>query len=267
MNSHFVSRALLRRFLINGKLISHNVYNHSENPRSPEQVSYIKLPSEVILPLETEWSVLEDKMNKLFPLIDNGTILFSKENRDIIKQFLALHFIRSQALYTFMVQDSDKYFEQAINDSIKNKPDSEAEILKNRPLYRKQWDESLRTRILPGIYKSKSEDIKGYVMEQEIEIAVVTGKYEIALSDTPVINLDDSGRQGILQGVPINESTSCIIPLGPRHVVALTNRKLKTDYTILQTYSVERINHYSVNQSAAYYYYRKNSKGILHLKK
>ncbi len=86
-----------------------------------------------------------------------------------------------------------------------------------------------------------------YILEHDIEIGEVLGKYELILSDSPIINLDDENKQSILEGASLLKSTTLIMPLGPRHIVALKTKNANKDYINLLTKSVEKINSKIIN--------------------
>jgi hypothetical protein len=263
MNSHLVSRNLLRRFCINNSLLAHDFISNKDILKNPEQISYIKMPISAISTLEQDWGIVEGKMTKIYPSIDDETVLKSVEAKEIIKKFIALHFVRSQSLIALIGKDEKKYFEQAIEDSKKADPLSAEAIENNRLQFREKWLQTLKLETLPEMYKNHIQKSMDFIMRQDIEIGEVIGDYELALSDSPVINLNELGHQGILEGVPINESINCFMPLGPRHVVALTKKAKSTEYITMTSRAVERMNYYSVYQSIKYYYFRKGKRGII----
>ncbi len=118
----------MKRFTKNKKILVHNKLYTSSSFKDPEQISYIQFPSEVISRYETIWSQIERKMSEIFPLVDNGTVLKNEEHKRIIKEFVALHFVRSMHVLALMGRDEKKYFDKIIENVIKNNPDKEDEI-------------------------------------------------------------------------------------------------------------------------------------------
>lgn len=253
-NSHFVTKSLLKRFTYNKKILVHNKLYSNISYKDPEQISYIQFPSAVINKHETMWSQIEARMTNIFRLVDNGQVLESEEHKKIIKEFIALHFVRSMHVLALIGRDEKKYYNQIFENVIRENPDKEEEIKNLIPAQRKIWIYKLRTEFLTNFFENNLERVQKFVRDQDIEIGEVFGNFELILSDSPIINLGDENKHSILEGASLEKSTTFIMPLGPRHLVGLKSKNASKEYIHVLTNSVERINSFSFKQSISYFY-------------
>jgi hypothetical protein len=253
-NSHFITKTLLRRFTSNKQLEVHHKDYNNVSYRNPEQISYIQFPSEIINKHEAIWSQIERRMAGIFHMLDNGQILENETNKNVIKEFIALHFVRSMHVIALIGRNEPKYFQQILDNIKLENPEIENELNESIPSQREHFAYLLKYKFLPTFFESNFNRVMEYVLDQDIEIAEVLGKYELILSDSPIINLDDQNNQSILEGVALLKSTTLIMPLGPRHIVALKSKNAQKEYIPLLTNSVNKINSFSVKQSVNYFY-------------
>lgn len=223
--------------------------------KTVDDVAYIEIPdSTFIHKLESKWCYLESRMATAFQALDNGTLLRSKKDIDTVKKFISLHYVRSITVLLWTQKNSEKYFNKAIEDSIKVNPSRAEEIFRNKEEYKIKWKEELATKTIPEMLQKSYPKVEEYVQNNDLIIAQATQGTDFCLADIPVINMDEKGQLGVLSGVDITHSIAFTMPLGPRHVAALISKSDSIDYGGLNNRQVKNFNDKSL-KIARYHYY------------
>ncbi len=254
MKSHLISQVLLKRFTLQGKIKEHDKFSSTSRFKTPKAIAYQEVSTTPeVTHLEKKWGYVETRMATAFQALDEGTLLSSEKHIETVKKFMALHYIRSQTLYSWLEKHENKYFQNAIDASIKANPDLSSEILREVDKHHQRWIKMLKLQI-PSVVKSTLPKTEDYILQSDLEIGMASQGTDFILGDIPIVNISSDGRIGILSGVDITQSTGFVLPLGPRHVVALIKNSKLRNYKSLNNKQVKNCNKKSIILSRQYYY-------------
>jgi len=253
MNSHLVSRTLLKRFANKGLVRVTSLVTGENELKKLRDIAYLKVSEELFYKLERKWGNIESSATTAFNALDQGTLLKSTSQKEAIKRLMTLHYVRSQAFVDIMVRDEPHYFQKLIQNVKADVPDKANYIESNLPTIRHNWLVDL-AKMIPGIFRTNSEKVENYVKSFDIEIGMAPKGVEFILGDNPALTVAEDGRIGIRSGVPINEGIGFAMPLGPRHIAALITHNPTVDYRELTSDEVEITNNKIKTQCIKEYY-------------
>lgn len=253
MRSHIVSRVLLKRFARNGRLRVWSKQRGIYELRPLKKVGWIKIPRELIGKEEKRWGRTETATATALEALGQGTLLKSKRHIETIKSLMVLHFVRSHAFLELFNKNEGEHFNEFIEEAKKSHPDEADQIEKGVLELRKQWRSRL-VKSIPEQLKKNIQKVEDFIMQHNLEIGEAPEGASFVLSDTPALNISDDGRLGILEGVGITNSVGFVIPLGPKHMAALTVKPQPQTYTKLTVDHMRNANMKAIQGSLHEFY-------------
>jgi hypothetical protein len=225
---------------------------------------------------ERLWKETEDKLPDALASVDDGTLLGSSEHMTTIKDAIALHYARSEA--TRMVHT--RVFIQAAAASRNRwltdwRPRLEQEFYKAKGFYAvgdqalgRFLDEMMQPTLdiaaSGKLFRTRIEDIylKARVFIESYGLEVLSsGSSEFLIGDVPALTIPREGTGlGSLGGTALGDARTVIMPLGPRHLVALARASVSA---VLTADQVATANSYQVRGALEYVYLRPGS-GLEH---
>lgn len=252
IKSHLVSQVLLRRFANRKYLKIHYKFKQAVTYKRTDGLGYIEFPQEIIQFSEDKWSRIEYSFGLILQRIDDGSLLENDESKKVIKKFMALHYVRSAAFIKLLKERETESFLEFIDKIKKEYPDKEDEINSQFLLHRQEWLKYM-VKIYPKTVNDLIKKVKKYIMAFDIEIGAVHGANNFLLSDNPVITITKDKKVGIISGAVVNES-EFLMPLGPKHVAALTSKENSDEYRLLTNSKMKKINRLTKQQAINEYY-------------
>jgi hypothetical protein len=240
MRSHLISQVVLKQFADDQRQIVVHTKDTDDTELKPvDRVAYMDIDEALIKKLEEQWSQeIEAKANTAINNLKAGNINYFEKHIGVVKNLLALHFIRSQV---FRLVEANK---QAIDNRLTQSKD---EVLAVYPEYK-----DLIERTYTKEHKTAYVDIAIKVMEQYIpkvyeyisdsdigfEIGEAPDGSEFIIGDIPVVIADKNSNFGI----PITEANFIAMPLTPKHLVALKKNPDTKKYKKLSSKQVDTAN-------------------------
>jgi hypothetical protein len=281
---HVVSKVILRRFV--------GVGGESDGLLYPFRLRYPNARHRLLGPdgcgkienfvlyasasAERLWKETEDKLHGALAAVDAGTLLSSPEHLATIKDAIALHYARSKATRIVHV----RIFVQAAAAS-RNlwltdwRPRLEAAFYQAKGFYavgdqalERFLDEMMQPNLDMAasgqLFRARIEDIylkaRAFVSFSGLEV-LMSGSSEFLIGDVPALTIPRNGTGlGALGGTALGDARTVIMPLGPRHVVALARTSLSAELTPDQ---VATANAYQTRGALEYVYLRPGS-GLEH---
>lgn len=261
IKSHLVSQVVLRQFAVkktvtksDGKkkqvyeTIVHTKETDITELCDVENVAYLEVAKEVIAELEQQWShdIEKDAKSAINSIVNNN---WTDKHIGVIKDLMALHFIRSQAFA--LVGNNLDY----IVSGIKARKD---EIIAVYPEYtdaiNQKYEEEIKKAPLDvaiGILKTYIAKTKEFLADKELglEVGEAPDGVQFVIGDVPVITMDRSRRV-----VPITEANYVAMPITPKYIVALKKTPDKKKAVKLTKENVESANSKQVGISLNNYF-------------
>ncbi len=225
---------------------------------------------------ERLWKKTEDKLPDALAAMDDGTLLSSPGHLATVKDAIALHYARSEATRIVHV----RIFIQAAAAS-RNlwltdwRPRLEAAFYQAKGFYAvgdqalgRFLDEVMQPnldRAASGkLFRARIEDIylkaRAFVSSSGLEV-LTSGSSEFLIGDVPALTIPRDGTGlGALGGTALGDARTVIMPLGPRHLVALARTSISAELTPDQVASA---NAYQARGALDYVYFRPGS-GLEH---
>lgn len=277
MIQHLVSRVLLRRWSNHkgGQICGLDLDSLSQRCDSVDQFGaaedLIKEDPEIT---EQLWNTIERKLKHPFDLLDQGRILEPQNRKHIqaLKECLALHFARSPLLVKIMKESQPHFVDQATQGVLKRYTPGQA--VKSitgfyvpesmaYTVFRQRVDEEFSTELhktlLARTFKNNVETALSKIEPLGIEICTAM-RSEFIVGDCPVVTWEkESDKAGIQNGVSWGKADAIFMPLGPRHVIALSKT---SSYRELSEPEVVKLNKLQVQQATKEIYSRPGS-GLL----
>ena len=237
----------------------YNLRYDSVKLRSPRAEGYITGFTRVGAPtFEAKWGAIEQRMPPVFVAVDQGVLFDTPQLVDKLKDFMALHFARSRTMLEVHRRATNSAIEKLI---------TEGDDLRNPA----RLDELFRLRygLHPAgpdarllAYEDALEDIRSQVAEGGaffgeridenferirenldgwgVQVGVAAEGAEFAISDAPVQTVDSqTGRVGVLSGVPLSMADALLLPIGPGHIISASN---KDEYFAVHERGVAKLN-------------------------
>ena len=222
--------------------------------------------------LEDLWAETETHLPTAFDALDNGTALKDPNVKAVLLDTVALHFVRTLRIreahhrawehvfathYLRMVtQDADRVRFAALSEHNLHLAGPEGvQYFANRYL-----------ELSKSMYDSKALLRTG--MEEKFHLArerlahsgleVITPlEGEFLIGDAPALSLRYTLPPGsVIFGVPLGDANTVILPLGPRHLIALG----REDKTVkVPKGAVDRLNHLQIQTANQHVHYRPKS--------
>ncbi len=225
---------------------------------------------------ERLWNTVERKLSHPFTLLDQGVILEPGNTRhlDALKECLALHFARSPVLVDIMKKSQPHFVSQAAEGVLKHYTPGQALkamtgfYVPNSAAYdvfRQKVDAEftaeLHKTLLAKTFEKNFQIALSKVEAMGLEVCVSTGS-ELIVGDCPVVTWDKgTDGVGVQNGVSWGKASAIFMPLGPRHIVALSK---SSSYRKLTEAEVAKLNKLQVQQARKQIYSRPGS-GIAEL--
>jgi hypothetical protein len=204
--------------------------------------------------------------------MEDGTLLSSPEHLATVKDAIALHYTRSQATCIVHV----RIFMQAAAAS-RNlwltdwRPRLEAAFYQAKGFYAvgdqalgRFLDEIMQPNLDMAasgkLFRARIEDsylkARAFVSSSGLEV-LTSGSSEFLIGDVPALTIPRDGTGlGSLGGTALGDARTVIMPLGPRHLVALARTSISAELTPGQVASA---NAYQVRGALEYVYFRPGS--------
>jgi hypothetical protein len=283
-DQHVVSQVILRRFVgVEGKgkgllypfrLRYPNAHHRLLGPdgcgKIKNFVAYASASAERL------WKETEDKLPDALAAVDDGTQLGSPEHMATVKDAIALHYARSEGtriVHTrIFIQAAAASRNLWLNDW---RPQLEAEFYRAKGFYAvgdqalgrfldEMMQPSLDMATSGKLFRTRIEDIylkaRAFVSSSGLEI-LTSGSSEFLIADVPALTIPRDGTGlGVLGGTALGDARTVIMPLGPRHLVALARTSISAELTADQ---VATVNTFQARGALEYVYLRPGS-GLEH---
>jgi hypothetical protein len=283
-DQHVVSQVILRRFVgVEGKgkgllypfrLRYPNAHHRLLGPdgcgKIKNFVAYASASAERL------WKETEDKLPDALAAVDDGTLLGSPEHMATVKDAIALHYARSEGtriVHTrIFIQAAAASRNLWLNDW---RPQLEAEFYRAKGFYAvgdqalgrfldEMMQPSLDMATSGKLFRTRIEDIylkaRAFVSSSGLEI-LTSGSSEFLIADVPALTIPRDGTGlGVLGGTALGDARTVIMPLGPRHLVALARTSISAELTADQ---VATVNTFQARGALEYVYLRPGS-GLEH---
>jgi hypothetical protein len=253
INSHLVSQVILKQFAnkdSDGKwqTLAHDKSSGIAMLRKIDSVASREIERSVIEALEQQWSNdIEKEADKAINSIANNN--WADKHIGIIKDLMALHFIRSQAFE--LVGNNIGY----INKTLEAKKN---EVVAIYPGYidaiNRVYEDSVKTApldIVLGILKTYIAQTKEFLSDAAIglEVGKAPDGVEFIVGDVPVITLNRASEV-----VPVTEANYVGMPITPKYLVALKKNPDKKKPVMLTEKQVKNANNKQVELALTNYF-------------
>lgn len=272
MEQHIVSAVLLRRWAASGKLSAFDLQHRVTRLRSPRSEGFVdNYTRHDAEGHEARWAYIENKVPYVFDLLDSGRLHDDPRAVERLKDFLALHVARS--LTTKQVYDDAfamRMMDLEATSEILNQDELLDEYSHDRTgLYpagpqgragaRSAYIAEITQRVGPGsalfgeILVDHYTRFRSNLSHMGLEISVASAG-EFLIGDDPVQTVDTrQKRVGIRSGVTIPDADTIVLPLGPRHAVAINSQD---SVRSLPASAVETLNRIQVITAQMKVYFR-----------
>jgi hypothetical protein len=238
---HLVSQVVLRRFVDDdGLLLRVNLEHGNIGYASPAACMYewnfvAAAPNEA----EKLWQTVEDRLPAALAAIDGGAIQTDADSIKILKECLALHFIRSHNT-KLVTEASSKYASAKMRDELvtEEKDDLAHQYYKEHHIHLVGKEglsfaaAKVMATIEPALSSSQEfwervkihfEEVKKFLAPLELEMLMPESDTdEFLIGDGPALPYQSGNLMGGFRGgVGLNDANAFYMPVGPRHVVSL----------------------------------------------
>lgn len=252
MKAHLLSQVLLKRFSKQGKLRVNRLDNLSSYLNPPRGTAYVDVVESLFKPVENKYGYTETRMATAFEFLDNGTLLQYPKHVESVKKFMALHYVRAAIFYLMMNKEPES-FEQYIKDAKLSHPEEEDEIEKHKVALRHNFRKGMIQK-LPPLITQLIVKVEKHIDEYNLEVGVAPSEIDFILGDIAVLTRSEDGTIGVLSGAAITNSIAFGMPLGPKHLVALTVDSKSTQYRKFTVKEAGNCNEKLLKQCVAEYY-------------
>ncbi len=252
MKAHLISQVLLKRFTVNNKLRVHRLDNHSSYLNYPGETAYIDVADNLFKPVESKYGYAETRMATAFSHLDDGTLLQYPKHVESVKKFITLHYVRASIFYLLM-QKEPEHFEKFLEDAKLAHPGEKKEIDEKKDVLRLE----LRQRMIAGLpsqIKSLMKKVETHIEKYDLEVGKAPQDVNLLVGDIAVLTRTENGSLGVLSGAAVTNSIAFGMPLGPKHLVALTVKNSSTKYRQFTAREVGNCNEKLLKQCVAEYY-------------
>ncbi|HSX40825.1 MAG TPA: DUF4238 domain-containing protein [Candidatus Saccharimonadales bacterium] len=252
MKAHLISQILLRRFVINSKVRVHRLDNHSSYLNNPKATAYVDVVGEPFKSIESKYGYTETRMATAFDFLDNGSLLKHPKHVESVKKFMALHYVRAAIFYLLMKQEPE-HFNKFLKDTKFSHPNKEKEIEEKKGVLRHELRKKM-IAALPALIKSLMRKVETHIDKYDLEVGIAPEDVSFLIGDITVLTRTDDGNVGVLSGAAVTNSIAFGMPLGPKHLVALSVNNKSTRYRHLTVKEVSNCNEKLLKQCVSEYY-------------
>jgi hypothetical protein len=222
---------------------------------------------------ERLWKETEDRLPDALGALDDGTLLSNREHVVTLKNAIALHYARSGATPIAILRAAATVAAATRKLWLtEGRRQLEAEFLRTKGLYAvgdqalgrfldEKMEPTLTIVTSDQWFRARIEDIfyKARALTDSSGLEVLTpGSNEFLIGDVPALTIPrDDSRPGVLGGTAFGEGRTVLMPLGPRHVIALAPTNAVAELTADQ---VNLINTYQIKGALEYVYLRPGSR-------
>lgn len=273
MIQHLVSRGLLRRFAHHrrGPIACLDLDSLIQRIDKVENLGCVE-DADMDAPnaVENVWNnEVESRLPYAFQLLDEGKLLSNPTAITTLKNCIALHFARGFAAKEVTEKILIPHTTQEAMDAVLERftpiqalyaLTGSADSSSTKLLYeaiRKEFTEKLRVeRFMDDAFLDLYRKGQSFLETKSLEIWHSQDK-DFLLGDIPVVTHEKStGKVGVLDDVSWDKSDILFMPLGPYHVVAVSNIPA---YKETDNRMVERLNVYQVRAALKEVYFHPNS--------
>ena len=254
MNSHLVSKVLLRRWADERDRIS--VLDLATLERSTDRTE-VFAAVEDLLPdepteLEQRWnSEVEMQLPHPLKLVEDGSIFEHRNAQyvEVLKRAFALHWGRSFAIIELRERYEPQYVDQIVGNMTAVFTASEivrartglavpegAALEFVRDDIGREFGEQISKDLLPDLFESNRQKATEMIGDHGLEIGVATD--DLLIGDCPVVTVNKAmDSAGTRNGVGWMKADAIFMPIGPHHVIALSQqnriRDLPPSYVVM----------------------------------
>lgn len=243
-----MSKVLIKQFCNEGKT---NVFDLEtktwRDQKSPSEIAFVIFPEKIIKKSEKKWNnLVEKRYQNVLDSLWQGTFFKNNKNIEVVKSLIALHFTRSFSfMYLLNKHERDVYCEY-FEETIKKYNLEPKQI-------RSEWLNHLAD-FFPNLIDDQLNKVQSYIFGYNLEIGIAPKRNKFILGDSPVVNISEDKKIGLLKGVALKDSIGLFLPLTPRHLVALTNNKTNDAYIKLTAKNIREINQKTKNNCLKEFY-------------
>lgn len=205
-----ISKVVLRRFVVGGALISHNLRYGTRKPRHPSQVAYRESFISVRQrEMEGLWGETEQAAEPALRSMADGSIFDKPSEILALKQLIALHFMRRDVIKDL----HDAGLERALANyrpSVDLGPDQERLV------------EEVRRQVREGEHESHADTqerlfnrSRAQAAEAKLEVTR-TGGQPVLIGDQAILSFGNNRATYL----PFLSAQSHVLPVGPRHYIS-----------------------------------------------
>jgi hypothetical protein len=277
---HVVSKVLLRRFTATagqeaGLLYPfrlrypearHQLLGPDGCGKVPDFIAYASGSAERL------WKEVEDRLHDALAALDTGTLSSSAAHQGAIKDAIALHYARSTAARVVHYRTFLSVYAASRALWMTDwRAALEAAFYQTKGYYAtgnqalgRFLDDIMQPTLdmaaTGQLFRVRIEDIyqkaREWITSSALEI-LTPGSSEFLIGDVPALTIPRGpGRPGVAAGTALGDARTVIMPLGPRHLAALSRTGLTAELTREQ---VAIANAYQVGGAAEYVWLRPGS--------
>jgi hypothetical protein len=249
-HSHLISQVVLRQFTDASKQVEvHDKKTGKVELKRPYDVAYTLFETDLISGLEKQWNEdVENQAEKAFNILKNGDLLNYPQHQAVIKNLLALHFVRSDRLLETVKVMQERYAKQILDETLAVYPEHEELIKKTLD---RDWPLTTK-KAMPELLEENIMKVSKYLEGHDLEIGLAPIGSEFILGDSPAVTL---GEEGTL-GVAIQDAVNFGMPVTPHHIVAFRTKAETKRYLLLTAADVRAANNKQIICSRVEYYAR-----------
>lgn len=279
-DQHVVSKVLLKRFAAPQgqfkRLIAPFSVIHPDRrlrPRGPDGCGkidhFVPVASRS---LEMHWKQTEDRLHDTFELFNQPDPFANQEHIDLIKDAIALHFVRSPAVKqmhvkvfqnalahtrALMMTDALHLLDRGFQDRYGREPAS----LDERAAFVDELTRDLVEAARRGVlFRSRIEELfpRARDLLSGFGVEIITPAHgEFLIGDVPALTLRHGQLAvGVRAEIAIGDANTIIMPFGPKQLVALGPKNARGRIPSIE---VNRVNAMQVQAAEQYVYFRPGS--------
>lgn len=250
--AHLISQVLLRRFTKSGEVRVNRLDNYSSYLSTPKETAYVDVAGNLFRPIESKYGYTETRMATAFKYLDDGSLLKHPKHIDSVKKFIALHYVRA-AIFYLLMQKEPESFEKFLKDAKHAYPNKRNDIEKKKEILRYRLRKAM-IESLPSQIKSLIKKVETHIDKYDLEVGLAPKDVNFLIGDIAVLTRAEDGSIGVLSGAALTNSIAFGMPLGPKHLVALTVSNKSIKYRQLTSKETGNCNEKLLKQCVAEYY-------------
>jgi hypothetical protein len=229
------------------------------------------------LPEKTErlWCLTETHLPKVFGALDDGTLLDQPDLVEIARSAIAVHYARSKIVFAIHVNSARRAVNNKVQELHRQPEVLDVLFYQKTGLYSPPGALGTREWLVDSVVQPFVDYINGGEAFHEslqriyrevlnrvgragLHVATpVDGTGEFMIGDCPAVTVsNDQERVGPHNGVAIGDADTVLLPMGPKHVIALG---IANDWFQVSQETVDRLNSAQMAGSIEEVYYRPGS--------